>query len=284
MDIAYADDSEIHTYYNSEGIQIAAHGNVYNSIYELNDNGQRIALRFFDQHGNASESEWSVHRYEWRHANGNVYEKRFNLNDEQQPLRPVLTFYEVELEYDRDDKLVFMRNLGLTGEPTNNESGAGIDRITYDHKGNFIRWQVFDKDGKPVEGNRPMVHLGEHLYDEYGNKVGMRGFNRYGKQIPFSWGIFEHARTFNQYGNMVEHAMYNADGSLSRHMLIEYNPAQTEITWLKALNELGQLVNSPMLGGAAALQYEYRSDGDVVRHPFNADMSAFNPPQQDTSE
>ncbi|WP_100642389.1 hypothetical protein [Alteromonas facilis] len=284
VDIAYEGNTETHTYYDSDGNRIAAHGNVYTAIYELNNNNQRVALRFYDQQGNASESEWNIHRYEWRHANGKVYEKRLNLNDEQQPLRPVFTFYEVELEYDRDGKLVFVRNLGLTGEPTNNESGAGIDRITYDHNGNFSRWQVYDKDGKPVEGNRPMVHLGEHLYDANGNKVGMRGFDRYGKQITFSWGIYEHVRAFNQYGNMVEHAMYNADGSLSRHLLIEYNQAQTEITWLKSIDEQRQLVNSPMLGGAAALQYEYSTDGNVVRRPFNADMSEFNPPQQDTSE
>lgn len=284
VDIAYDANTETHSYYNSDGNRIAAHGNVYAAVYQLNDNKQRVALRFFDQYGKAVESAWNIHRYEWRHTDNKVYEKRFNLQNEQQPLRPELTFYEVELDYDRDGKLAFMRNLGLTGEPTNNETGAGIDRIIYDHNGNFIRWQVYDKDGRPVEGNRPMVHIGEHLYDADGNKVGLRGFDRFGKQIAFSWGVYEHVHRFNQFGNMVENAMYNADGSLSRHLQIEYNSQQTEMTWLKALDKNRHLVNSPMLGGAAALQYEYQADGSIVRHLFNADMSVFNPAKRDASE
>jgi hypothetical protein len=284
VEITYEASTETHTYYDIQGNRIAAHGNVFTAVYELNNNKQRVALRFYDQQGNASESEWNIHRYEWRHSQDKVYEKRFNLNDEQQPLRPEFAFYEVELEYDRDGKLAFIRNLGLTGEPTNNETGAGIDRITYDHNGNFIRWQVYDKEGRPVEGNRPMVHLGEHLYDADGNKVGLRGFDRFGKRIPFSWGVYEHVHRFNQFGNMIENAMYNADGSLGRRMVIEYNPQQTEITWLKALGEKRELVSSPMFGGAAALQFEYQSDGNIVRHLFNADMSTFNPPKKSASE
>ena len=129
-----------------------------------------------------------------------------------------------------------------------------------------------------------MVHLGEHLYDADGNKVGLRGFDRFGKRIPFSWGVYEHVHRFNQFGNMIENAMYNADGSLGRRMVIEYNPQQTEITWLKALGEKRELVSSPMFGGAAALQFEYQSDGNIVRHLFNADMSTFNPPKKSASE
>ena len=193
-------------------------------------------------------------------------------------MRPVLNFYEVELEYDADGKLAFMRNLGLEGKPTNNDSGAGIDRVVYDQHGNFVRWQVYDKDGNPVEGNRPMVHVGEHLYDQYGNKVGMRGFDRSGKRIPFSWGSFEHVQTFNQYGHQQEHMMYNVDGSLDRHLYFEYDEDRSRISWLKSLNEQGELAATPMLGGAAALKYVYQQDGSVKREQFNADLTKFTPP------
>lgn len=276
--IAYTDDGETHTYFGAGNTQITAHGAVYRAEYQHDDQGRRTALRFYDEAGEPSENAWNVHRYEWRHAHGKVYEKRFDLNNTMQPMRPVLDFYEVELEYDGGGRLAFMRNLGTDGTPTNNESGAGIDRITYDHHGNFIRWQVYDKDGNAIEGNRPGVHLGEHLYDEFGNKVGFRGFDRHGNQMPFSWGAFEHVRTFNRFGNMEEHRMYLEDGTLDRFLKIEYNEDQNQIVWLKSLDANRQIVNSPMLGGAAQIQLVYNADGTMEQQAFNADMTPFTPP------
>lgn len=281
--IEYSAERETHTYYNLEGEQIEAHGAVYTAVYTLNDKGRRVSLAFFDKQGQPSESAWNVHRYEWREKNGLVYEKRFDLKDQQRPLRPEFEFYEIELEYDRDGKLAFLRNLGLEGIPTNNESGAGIDRIVYDPKGNFIRWMVYDKDGNPVEGNHPMVHLGEHLYDHLGNKIGLRGFDRYGKRIPFSWGTYEHVNTYNQHGNAEELLMFDSESQMTRHLLIEYNQEQSQIIWLKSLDEKRELVASPMLGGAAALQYIYEDDGSVSRELYNVDMTSFTPPAQATT-
>ena len=282
--IAYLPGKEVHTYFDADNNQINAHGNVYRAEYELDSKGRRAALRFFDKDGNATQSEWNVHRYARRFEDAKVYEKRFDLEGNQQPLRPAFKFYEVELEYDRDGKLAFMRNLGLDGTPTNNDSGAGIDRITYDHNGNFVRWQVYDKDGNPVEGNRPMVHLGEHLYDAYGNKVGMRGFDRFGNRMPFSWGSYEHIQTYDDYGNQRSHVMVNPDGSVDRHLAIEYTADNTRIEWLKSLDENEQLAASPMLGGAAALKYTYKDDGQRDRSLYNADMTPFQPPKQGSSE
>jgi len=278
--IAYQSDTEIHTYFDINDKQINAHGNVYRAIYQLDSHGNRTGLRFYDKEGQPSESAWNIHRYEWRTANGKVYEKRFDLNGEQQTMRPALKFHEVELEYDTDGKLAFMRNFGLEGKPTNNDSGAGIDRIVYDQEGNFSRWMVFDKDGNPVEGNRPMVHIGEHLYDEFGNKVGLRGFDRTGKRIPFSWGAFEHKLSYNKYGNQQHHIMTKADGSFDRHLELEYTEDHTHISRLKSLNEHSQLASSPMLGGAAAIEYAYKADGSRERKLFNPDMTEFQPTNQ----
>ncbi|WP_026374507.1 hypothetical protein [Aestuariibacter salexigens] len=282
--INYQPGKEVHTYYDSNDQQISAHGNVYQAVYTLDEDNNRVSLHFYDKQGEPSENAWNIHRYQWRTADGKVFEKRFNLLDEQQPIRPQFTFYEVELEYDQDGKLAFVRNLGLTGQPTNNESGAGIDRIVYDQEGNFSRWMVYDKDGNPVEGNRPMVHIGEHLYDAFGNKVGMRGFDRKGKRIPFSWGAYEHKLAYNEFGNQVSHIMFKSDGSFDRHLTLEYSDENTHITWLKSLDEHGQLTASPMLGGAAALRYVYQNDGTRQRELFSADMTTFSPSVQEDTE
>lgn len=281
--ISYLPQKEVHTYYDINDQQIEAHGGVYRAEYQLDTDGKRIALRFFNEQGESSQSAWNIHRYEWRHKEGLVYEKRYDLNNQQQSMRPELEFYEVELEYDNDDKLSFMRNLGLDGEPTNNQSGAGIDRVTYDLAGNFIRWQVYDKDGNAVKGNNPNVHLGEHLYDNYGNKIGLRGYDRSGKQVPFSWGVFEHASGYNEYGNQIESILLNQDGSAIRHIVFEYTTKQNEKEWLKSIDANQELVKTPMLGGAAALKYSYTENGDVQHQLFNPDLTEFVPSVKDQS-
>ena len=282
--ISYHTNREIHTYFDAHDNQISAHGNVYRAVYALDAEGKRTSLQFFDKFAKPAESEWNIHRYEWRHENGKVYEKRFNLAKQQQPLRPAFRFYEVELTYDNDNKLAFVKNLGLEGKPTNNDSGVGIDRITYDQNGNFSRWQVYDKKGNPVEGNRPMVHLGEHLYDEFGNKVGLRGYDRFGNRMAFSWGAFEHVRTFYKNGNQKSHLIYDTQGELTRHLAIEYSEDSSHIRWLKSLDKNNQLAASPMLGGAAALGFEYQKDGKALRTLYTKDMTVFKPKQQAKSE
>lgn len=282
--ISYHKDKEIHTYYDVQNKQISAHGKVYRAVYALDKKGKRLGLSFFDEHAKPVESAWHIHRYEWRHENGKVYEKRFNLNNEQQPLRPEFTFYEVELTYDHDNKLSFVKNLGLAGKPTNNDSGAGIDRIIYDQHGNFTRWQVYDKDGNPVEGNRPMVHMGEHLYDEFGNKVGLRGYDKFGQRKAFSWGAFEHKSTYYPNGNQKSHKIFDENARLSRYLVIEYNQTHSHILWLKSLDEEEQLSPSPMLGGAAALKFDYQADGGAKRTLFNRDLTKYTPKQTESAE
>ena len=276
--INYQGNNETHTYFNVNGEQIAAHGNVWRAVYSLDEAGERTALRFYDNEGQPSESEWNIHRYEWRRsADGHIFEKRFNLKDEQEKLRPVLAFHEVKLEYDQDGKLMFMRNYGLDHKLTNNESGAAVDRITYDLAGNFIRWQVYDKNNNAVEGNEPMVHLGEHLYDAYGNKIGMRGFDRSGNQIPFSWGALMSKTYYNEHGIRSGYKLLKADGSLDIHVTYEYTEDLSHQTSISSIDENGELKNDQRLRGAARVIYQINEQGVRTPEFFYADGTSFTP-------
>jgi len=275
VEIKYENNHEIHTYYNLVGEQVAVHGDVYTARYTLDESGKRTALHFYNKDGQPSQNAWNIHRYEWRYNETKVNEKRFNLSGMQQPLRPEFEFFEVDLEYDHKGQLVFIRNLGTSGEPTNNESGAGIDRIVYDQHGNFVRWQVYDKDGNPVEGNRPMVHVGEHLYDRFGNKVGLRGFDRYGKQIPFSWGAYEHVYTYNAFGNQISSGEIDPNGEAQTSLVSAYTDDQTKVKAISAVSAKGEKVPSPALGGAAHVEFTYDESGQRSHQLFNADGSPF---------
>lgn len=78
--------------------------------------------------------------------------------------------------------------------------------------------------------------------------------------------------------------MYLEDGTLDRFLKIEYNEDQNQIVWLKSLDANRQIVNSPMLGGAAQIQLVYNADGTMEQQAFNADMTPFTPPAPTDTE
>ncbi|WP_300529107.1 hypothetical protein [Maricaulis sp.] len=280
--VSYEAGREIHSYFNTQGERVAAHGNVYSAVYTLDENGARTALAFYDAEGEPSESEWGIHRYDWRPSDdGHVFERRYNLAGEMMPMRPVLEFYETKMEYDADGKLVFMRNYGLEGVPTDNSTGAGIDRITYDLAGNFIRWQVYDHAGNAVEGNRPGVHLGEHLYDAFGNKIGLRGFDRHGNQQVFSWGSMMTRTTYDAHGNRYESWTHGPDGAEQGRARWTYSEDGAQVETISGRTPEGELTAHAGLGGAALIRYVRDEAGAVSVERFNADMSVFAPASGD---
>ncbi|MBD8524253.1 hypothetical protein [Pseudomarimonas arenosa] len=277
--IEYSANQEIHHYYSIDDTPAAAHGKVLKAAYQLGAGGQRTALQFFDAEGQPVESEWGIQRYQWQSdSQGRIIEQRFNLANEQVRIRPEFEFFEVRLTYDRDGLLSFMHHYGKDGQPTNNSSGAGIDRIVYDLNGNFVRWQVYDKDGNAVEGNEPMVHQGEDLYDGLGNKIGLRGFDRHGKRIAFSDGSYEIRTVYDRFGNQSEFRILAEDGSLAGHLRHEYSADGLQRQWIKSFDQEGRLSPSPALGGAAALQFVYESGARTPsgRRLLNAELGPFN--------
>lgn len=276
--IAYGDGTETHTYFNAAGEQIHAHGRVWQARYTLDADGRRVALAFFDEDGEPSENAWNVHSYDWRPSDdGHIFERRYNLAGEMQPIRPVFHFYEVKLEYDTDGRIAFVRNYGTDHTPTNNDSGAGIDRITYDLDGNFVRWQVYDTQGNPVEGNRPMVHLGEHLYDDDGNKIGLRGFDRYGNEIPFASGELYSLNEYDSRGFRTDYRTFNAQREQGMHLRYRFNEETLRSEEIRALSDDGRTVSHPALGGAAIIRFGSDEHGARRMERLNPDGSDFQP-------
>lgn len=279
--IEYGKNKETHRYFDVVDQQIEAHGNVYTAEYKIKD-GKRVQLSFNGKDGKPSQNAWGAHKYIWSvDENGWIVEKRFALDKKMVSIRPQFGFYETRLQYDDEGKLMFMYNFGLDGKPTNNETGAGIDRIYYDHNGNFQRWQVFDKDRNPVEGNRPMVHIGEHLYDELGNKVGMRGFSKTGAPMMFAWGHSKVVNEYDEFGNQSSVISYGKESKFLANAKIEYTKDGLNRRWIKFVDEKGQLVNAPQLGGAAALEIHYENGSRVAsgRTRYDDQMKKLEPPK-----
>lgn len=276
--IEYGKGKETHRYFNVDNVASEVHGKVYRAEYKLNAENQRVSMHLFDKEGQPSLNAWGSNHYTWStDSEGRITEKRYDLNGKQVAIRPGFDFYEIRLDYDKNGLLMFMTNYGLDGKITNNESGAAIDRIYYDQEGNFQRWSVFDKERNPIEGNIPMVHIGEHLYDKHGNKVGMRGFNRYGEPINFSWGPFSVKKGYDKFANQNQVVNFSKPDVVFNTTNFEYTKDGLKRQWMKFVDTSGELISSPRLGGAAALEFHYEKGSKVAtgRSRYNEELKPF---------
>ena len=263
MTIEYDNNKETRFFYNRLNQRIEAHGKMYKAVFDINEKGKRIAVKFYDKNNAPSENSWGIHTYQWTIlGEGNVMEKRFNLKGKPRPFRPDFTFYTVRLEFGNDDLLDFVHHLDKDGNRVNNSMKAGMDRIVYDQEGNFSRWMVFDKDLKPVEGNAPEFAIGEHLYDARGNKVELRGFDVVGKNKAMPNGVARILNTYDKYNNQVEVKVLSLKGETMQHVKREYSKDGIRIEWIKYFDAYGKL-SMPQGAPFAAIKFEYTEDGKM---------------------
>lgn len=259
--IKYTNNEEIVRFYDHFDEPTLAFGGPAKAIYHLDESGRRAALFFYDLENNETENHWNVHRYEWEYPKkGVTRERRFNLENKPAFLRPVLTFNEVDLSFGDDDLLDFMYHIDENGNLLNNSMKAAVDRIVYDHDGNFIRWMVFDKDTNLVEGNRPQLALGEHLYDNYGNKVGLRGYDVHMHPKAMPNGIALTKRKYDSFGNLIEEKFYDVDGNQVHRQISVFSDDGTRRVGVEFWDKDGNLRDHPNLG-YAKLVFNYDSNG-----------------------
>lgn len=254
LKIQYQEGQEIRQFYGVQGKQIAAHGQVYEQRFQLDKNGKRQSLSFFDKDGKPVDSEWAIQRYEWQaQADGSVIENRYNLKNEVQTLRPEFHFQRVRMVFGNDDLLDFVFNIDESGALVENETGAAVDRIVYDHNENFVRWQVYNKNRQLINGNDPGVAIGEHLYDTLGNKIGLRGFDTDGSDRALYGGNF--TSEYNHFGNIIRASVADQNGKLLQDVRFTYSPDGLRRLDVKFIDDKSQLVNGP--DGFALAEYVY---------------------------
>lgn len=265
MTIEYKGNQEIRHYYNRLNEKIEAHGKMYKAVFDLDENGKRKAVKFYDKDNKPSENAWGIHEYQWTDlGEGKILEKRFDLKGEPKTIRPNFTFYTVRLEYGDDDLLDFVYHLDDDGTIINNVMKAGLDRIVYDQEENFSRWMVFDKDLKPVNGNAPDFAIGEHLYDAKGNKVELRGFGVYGKKRAMPSGVARVLNTYDKYNNQIEVKALDIEDKLLQRVQRQYSKDGKRIEWIRYVDADGNL-KKPQGANFAAIEYKYAEDGSISR-------------------
>jgi len=210
--ITYENGTEIQHFFNKDG-EPQELGGVFSRVYELDDDGNRVGLSFYDQDGNLVENRNNIAYYVWNVMDdGMVQEKRYNLKDEETVMNPFCPFYELRFSYDENGYAVRMANymgdtlydctvencgdVGVSYFSFENNEHGGLQQFsvhntvgqlsnlywgwakfknTLDEYGNIIESVYFDQDDEYLAGNNLPVN--QYVYDEHGAVIERRYLN-----------------------------------------------------------------------------------------------------------
>jgi YD repeat-containing protein len=206
ISISYEDNMEIHHFYNRQG-EPRSYAGYFRAEYELDPEGVRKHLSFYDRQGNPVENRNGIARYDWeRLITGQVKENRYNMEGEETVMNEFCPFYELRFDYDQDGFVTRMANYqgdtmysctvencgdigvsyfrfdyndagdithftveNLNGQLSNLYWGWARFENTYDEQGNLIERVMYDQDDEPLGGMS--VPVTQMVYDDHGSVV-----------------------------------------------------------------------------------------------------------------
>ena len=188
----YESDKEIRHFTDDKGDTISVdEGTTYREVFINNKMGQKEELRFENKIGDLVNNSWGIARYAWKVLrDGTVVEKRFDKDGKMVQMHPGLDFYVVHFKYRPDGFVDEMLHMGKDGKRlTNNSTNVARDNIEYTKDGDFKSWATFNADGKPVNGNSPLIHKGINYHDTYGNVIKFEHFDPDGNLMMSAYGF-----------------------------------------------------------------------------------------------
>lgn len=211
--IRYEDGREVRTFFDRSMNPTLSNG-AYREVYELDQDGNRASLRFFDVDGARTESNWGVFTYEWSvDRRGTVTENRFDRSGEPVSIRPHFPFYCLKLHYDQRGLLALMENYGLTCEKlTLNDMNGAQDKLQYNAQGGACAWNVYDTGENRSIGNGPMVARGIMERDQSGHTTREYYEDTEGNIMTNAYGWTNTIADFDAHGNMIERFNHDATG------------------------------------------------------------------------
>jgi|GEM_PF-1620784 len=186
----------------------------FKEVFELDADGNRVKLSFFDFEGQPIDNGWGIARYVWTiDPRGTVTENRFSLSGEPAMIRPGFQFYCLKLHYAETGFLAMMENYGPNCvKLTDNNQFAAQDRLQYNAEGSMYAWNVYNKKEERSAGNGPMVARGIIVPDSRGHAVGEYYEDTNGRIMMSAYGWTNTKAVFDKHGNMIERANFDAQG------------------------------------------------------------------------
>ena len=272
IQLEYSKNKEIRTFYDRFMNPVTSNGS-FREEFDLDDDGNRIALRFYDFNDQPIENQWGISRYEWSiDSRGTVTENRYNLKQEPVPIRPHFPFFCLKLHYDQRGLLSMMENYGKNCEHlTNNELNAAQDRLQYDSHGGFYAWNVYDADEKRAVGNGPEVARGVIVRDSRGHSIGEFYQDTQGQIMTNSYGWTNTKASFDGHGNMIRRLNLNSNDEPEINANLGYQGYYAEYDSLGVNRELLRYIDingqpaTHKTRGFHAVEIEYDEVGNQLQ-------------------
>ena len=306
IDIAYEAGFERRRYFDRHGNPIAVQGTVFEAEFSLDALGYRRSLRYRDVHGQPVESDRGIALYTWQVSpDGTVIEHREAMDGTPAALRPGFPFYDIHLHYGAGGYLALMQNFGDGERLTLNPLNAAQDRLDFAANGDLRAWNVLDENGAPAVGNGPGVARGSLTYDSWGLQVSQSHENAAGEPMvsAYGWGVTRDRHdargntvwrgnfaldgttpannpttgySFYTYSyaengrDMVELALFHADGSPAEHLRAGYSTrqqsydAQGNVTDIVYRDARGSIV-ARQDTGESRRRLDYDANGRLTR-------------------
>jgi hypothetical protein len=188
----------------------------HEDVAEYDEDGNRIAVTYFDTSGQKTLQKEGYHRLENEYDNrGNVIaEAYFGIDG-----RPVMSSYgyhRITIEYDDRGNRIARALFDIEGEPARHADGYHRWTNQYDDHGNVVAEAYFESDGRPA-----VYAYGYHRmtieYDERGNVVANNYFDAEGEPTTHADGYHRLTNEYDDRGNLVAGAYFDVDGRPTAH-------------------------------------------------------------------
>ena len=246
--ISYEDNKEIRHYFNSKNEPVTVNGEVFKSVYEMDGDGFRTGLKFFNKEDEPIENRNKIAYYTWsRTPLGMIKENRYNLAGEETVLNEFCPFYELRFSYDEN---------GVVKRMANYEKDVLYDCVA-ENCGN-IGVSYFDFT---INENGGLLEFSVH--------------NTTGQLSNLYWGWARFKQKLDKNGYVIEREMFDQDNEHVGGKMIPIRQYTYDETGLlleeKALDANHQLVNNPN-DNVAVKHYKYDEKGrrtEIIQYDKN---------------
>ena len=248
--ISYEGSQEIHYFFDHNG-EPTKWADIYKAVYELDNNGKRKGLRFYDEDGNLTENYNGIAWFEWHiMPTEQVRENRYNLKGEETVLNEFCPFYELRFTYDNKGWVTNMANY----------QGDTMYNCTVENCGDIgVSYFSFD-------------------YNDKGDLTSFEVRSLTGQLSNLYWGWARFENRYDEHGNTIERAMFDQDdeplGGMSVPVTQMVYNEQGSVVERRNMDIGRNLINHPR-SGVSVIKYLYDESGhpsDTLR--FNSEMAS----------
>ena len=166
----YEKNKETRVFFDTKDQPMANIKGVFKEIYQINNDGFKHQLNFYDKNNEPMESRWNISEYRWQQHNDLVIENRFNLKADKQALSPYFPFNTTGIKYDQSGNPHKHFNLNDQLQVVNNEAGIAYYQDQYDKDGIHTKYSYFNQNDKIVNNEWGFAYAINN-YDQLGNYI-----------------------------------------------------------------------------------------------------------------